>query len=154
MRSWGKLSKGSFVRINRGRLKIALAQVGKRAVRGVSDVFQSEGDKIRDLARDYAPREDRHLEHAITKSTEYSGINNRAVVTVYVDENAAADGDTSVGDYAKKMHDGDYKLGKLSRLKEAEVGVGKVGPKYLKRAVDERKGEVMERSRKKVKNAL
>lgn len=127
-------------------LIVSIEQIGKKAVDHAIRRMGSEAEKIRDLAIEYAPVEHGGLEEAIIVDEDRSGINGRKVFYVLVDETAPEldeDGSPtgrSVGQYAEYMHEGtDYKLGKRSQEKNAS---GKVGPKFLERAADEREDEV------------
>lgn len=114
-------------------LIVRMEQAGEKAVRGISDTFQTNGELIRDAAIEYSPILTGALEHAIKKNTEYTGINRRAVVTVYIDESGP------VGKYARLIHEslqpygsGMLNLGKLSAEKDGGRGI--VGGKFLQRA--------------------
>lgn len=144
----------SSVRVTRRQLILKMEQVGKKAVKGVSDVFQDEGERIRDLARLYAPVDEGDLESAIVKETSRTGINRRAVVSVYVDESHVAADGTPLSEYAKLMHNTVYQLGPKSLIKETYVGLGKVGTGFLKRAVEERRAAIYEKAANKVQKLL
>jgi hypothetical protein len=148
-----------------GNLVAELRQVTQKAVRGVSDVIREEGEIIAELARDYAPVDQGNLESAIKVREERTGYNRRYEVDVYIDPDVPApeldakgnivkgtEGKT-VGDYAMEMHEGDYNLGIGSRQKADALGV-KVGPKFLERAVDERRPIAIRKANAKVKDVL
>lgn len=121
-------------------LMTIIRQGGERVVRGVSTQMKKEGEEIQKLAREYAPVDEGNLEDAITVEADRSGVRGRTVVYVYVDENHPAHM-TTVGQYAMRMHEGEYRLGPGSQAKDAGRGV--VGPKFLERAVDERSPMIM-----------
>lgn len=121
-------------------LSVFLEQRGERAVKGVSDMFQDNGERIRDTAEEFAPVLTGALEKSIKKNTTYTGINGRAEVEIYIDET------TEAGAYAKKVHDNLLPHGKgngygrvggsdpnsLSAQKDAGRGI--VGGMFLTRA--------------------
>ena len=110
--------------------------------------------KIRNLARLQAPFLDGNLEKAIKIETEYGGINGRKRFTVYVDESMAIPGRSgaTIGDYAVRMHEGVYNLGKKS-LQKQSAGVI-VGRKYLERAADDLGDEIARQVVAAIKAAL
>lgn len=79
---------------------VRIEQRGERAVKGISDMMQTNGEHILDAAKDYAPILTGDLEKAIKKNTTYTGQNRRAVVEIYIDE------DTPAGSYAALVHEG------------------------------------------------
>lgn len=120
-----------------------LRRVGNDAAHGVSDVLRSEGLKIQELARDYAPYDEGYLEKAI-KYEESIGDKRRLEVRVYVDERMpGSNGARSVGDYALVMHEmlgpygsGEYQPGPKTQIKR-DAGM-KSGGKFLERAFRDR----------------
>ena len=126
---------------NVDRLVDKMEQSMKNAVDGGLKVMQEEAATMRDLARSFAPHLHGHLEHAIRWRTSRT----KKGVEVYVDLNAAAEDDKTVGDYAIRMHEqlspfgsGRYRLGPVSRAKDGGRGV--VGGKFLDRAITARIG--------------
>ena len=118
---------------------VRLQQNGEKAVKGVSGIMQTNAEKIRDTAIEYAPILTGALENAIVKNTENNGINGRAVVTVYIDESGEA------GKYAADVHEhlapwGDGSFGRVggsdlnSLSMQKDGGTGLVGGKFLERA--------------------
>lgn len=118
-----------------------LEQMGERAVKGISDMFQDNATKIRNTAIEFAPVLTGALEDSIVKNTEYTGINRRAVVTVYIDESGPA------GEYAANVHEhlapyGDGSWGTVGKSDpnslsmQKDAGRGIVGGKFLTRAVN------------------
>lgn len=120
-------------------ISLLIEQQGERAVKGVSDMMQDNGERIRDTAEDFAPILTGALEKSIKKNTTYTGINRRAEVEIYIDES------TEAGAYARKVHDNLLPHGRggygrvggsdpnsLSAQKDAGRGV--VGGKFLTRA--------------------
>jgi hypothetical protein len=136
------------------KLLYSLRQIGEQAVKGVSDEIRKGAYDIRDLAREYAPVDEGNLEEAILIEINQGDINGRLQAFVYIDmEKAARKSSTgNVGGYAMRMHEGFYKLGPLSRRKDA--GRGRVGRKFLQRAVDELGPEIMERVQAKIARYL
>jgi hypothetical protein len=94
----------------------------------VVEEFKQGADQIRDVAQNYAPVDDGHLESAIKVSPLTSKGPGNLSLSVYIDENVA-----DVGDYAVFMHEGSYSLGPKSQAKADALGVP-VGPKFLTRA--------------------
>lgn len=154
------------IETNVAELIAELRQTTDRAVRGVSDVLREEGHEIADLARDYAPVDQGYLESAIKVREERTGANRRYEVDVYIDGDVPAPDldskgnvvkgteDKTVGDYAIEMHENtEYKLGIGSKQKAAALGV-EVGPKFLERAVDDRREITVRKARAKVKDIL
>ena len=145
-------------------LSFRLDQVGDRAIRGISQAIREGAHDIAEKARSNAPVDQGNLEDAIKVDISRSGVNGRVSATVYVDESMPAPELTPdgrivkgteykvVGDYAMKMHEGEYKLGKRSRAK-ASAG-HEVGPKYLERAVDEVLPGVVAAARRLAKRAV
>jgi hypothetical protein len=145
---------------------IKLTQRGERAVKGVSDVMQSNGDAIRDLARAYAPVDEGNLEKAIVKNTTYTGVNRRSEIEIGVDTSRAGSGGSGSWDlatYANAMHEQQaigstvdlryhFQLGEKS--KEKDGGRGVVGGKYLFRAYLERQVKIKEQTYNAVKRAF
>lgn len=137
------------------KMFVQLRQLGEKTVKGVSQVMQNYGDKIRDRAREYAPVDEHDLEKAIVKSTNYNGPNRRSIVSIYVDMTKAA-GVHTVGSYAILMHESLaiglrreealvrgylYGLGPKSQKKDAGRGI--VGGKFLTRAINDYKKEAI-----------
>lgn len=144
----------SAVYVNK-KLFVQLKQVGETVVKGVSQVMQNYGDKIRDRAREYAPVDEHDLEKAIIKSTNLNGPNRRSTVSIYVDISRSA-GVQTVGSYAVLMHERLaiglereealaqgylYGIGPKSKLKDAGRGI--VGGKFLTRAINDYKKEAI-----------
>lgn len=145
---------------------LRLTQAGERAVKGVSQVMQTNGDMIRDLARDYAPIDEGNLEDAIVKVTSYTGINRRSEVTIGVDTTMSGSGGSGSWDlatYALQMHENQnigivdnelyrFQLGARSKAKDGGRGV--VGGKFLLRAYNERKEKIVDQAKNAVKRAF
>lgn len=120
-------------------IMLRINQRGERAVKGVSDTMQDNAERIRDLAIEYSPILTGALESSIKKNTEYTGINRRSVVTVFIDESGDA------GKYAADVHEhlapwGDGTWGRVggsdpdSFSAQKDNGSGLVGGKFLERA--------------------
>lgn len=145
-------------------LVASIIQKGERAVKGVSDVMQASGNRIRNKARAYAPVDEGNLEDAIYKTSQ-RGANGRTEVTIAIDGDIPAPqydssgaivkgtADKKVGDYAAAMHEGEYNLGKKSKLKQARLGV-RVGRKFLERALNEEREALVAKATAKVKDAF
>jgi hypothetical protein len=120
-------------------LSLLLEQRGERAVKGVSDMMQDNGERIRDTAEEFAPVLTGALEKSIKKNTTYTGVNRRAEVEIYIDES------TEAGAYAKKVHEGlaPFGSGRTGQVGgsdpnslsvQKDGGTGTVGGKFLTRA--------------------
>lgn len=130
-----------------------IQQVGARATKGVSGVMREEAEAMSRLAASYAPRKTGALESAITFDEERDE-RNRLAFEVYIDLSTPSPEksrpDRSVAAYAKLMHDrlkpygrGKYNLGIGSLLKDR--GTGTVGGKFMKRAFELQKYQLMYR---------
>ena len=75
----------------------------------------------------------------LTQDITHTGIigSNDITIVIYVPVNAPS------AKYAVKMHEWEYALGVKSRAKQARVSVT-VGRKYLSRAIDDNREEIME----------
>lgn len=130
-----------------------LSQIGKKADRGVADELRRGAEEIAQLAREQAPVDEGNLEDAIKAEEDRSGINGRIQTYVYVDSNHPAEDGKTVGDYAEFMHEGSYQPGPLSVAKAR--GNGRiVGRKFLERAVDELKPEIVKRVASRLKRDI
>jgi hypothetical protein len=129
-----------------GELKLNLERLAETTGNQLFMAMLEEAEKIRDLAREFAPVDEYNLVNAIqtdVESRDSSGRFKRKEVTVFVDMNMVNDDGTYVGDYAMLIHEylqpygsGDLNLGKKSQLKDAGRRV--VGGKFLERAILER----------------
>lgn len=111
-----------------------------RSTRSALSVLRAGGKEIRDLAREMAPRDQGNLEDAIkTGDSSEKGIHGRKIIEIYIDEGMNIPGRPGyrVGQYSTYMHEGNYKLGKESRAKQAGNPGIRVGRKYLERASNE-----------------
>jgi hypothetical protein len=138
---------------------VRLEQRGERAVKGISDMFQDNGEKIRDLAIEFAPILTGATEDSIRKNTSNTGINRRAVVEIYLDET------TEAGPYLRKVHDnlaphGSGRWGKVggsdpnSLSAQKDAGRGIVGGKFLTRAFKLYKDKIQRDANRIVKRAF
>lgn len=123
----------------------------ERASRAARRRMDVEAEKIKELSVSYAPVDEGNLEdaHVIVKERDE---HRRKVVYVGVDQSAPGTRANSVGDYADRMHESSYNLGPESLRKDAGRGV--VGPKFLERALEERRPHLNEGLREEVKKAL
>jgi hypothetical protein len=121
-------------------LSATLKQGGDTVRRAVRERIKREGPNIAKLAREYAPRDKGNLENAIQNVQSYdSGHHGRLMAEVGVVDQG------DVGDYAIEMHehlepygDGGYTLGDGSLAKG-----GKVGGKFLERALEDRSAQFL-----------
>jgi hypothetical protein len=129
-------------------IEAKIRQVGERSVKGGLNVMREEGDRIVDLAREYAPYDEGKLEAAIERNdAEERDDNRRAVVQVWVNPERPGSGGLRVGEYAYLMHeglgpygDGTYRPGPGTRDKQ-DMGMD-AGGKYFERAIRRRAGEL------------
>lgn len=133
-------------------LEAVLKQTGKRAMSGASRRMGIEAERIKERAVEFAPVDERGIENSIKVDKEV-GDNRRMVHSVYIDGDTISGDGTPVRDYVLEMHEGSYKLGKLSKEKAESSGV-KVGRKFLERAVDEARDRVLESVFNEVKKAF
>ena len=144
-------------------LTAKLEQLGERAVRGISTELRTYGKRIQDDAELNAPFETGSLIHAIKVDSSRTGINRRLVVTIFVDLSAPyiktnTSGDSkpskkTVGDYAMLMEKGlaPFGSGKY-QAREGTISKGpQAGGKFIKRAADANKSELIDRARQIVK---
>ncbi|MEZ2310749.1 HK97 gp10 family phage protein [Paraburkholderia sp. RCC_158] len=140
-------------------LAIRLNQLGERSSRQILAVMREEADNIVELAKENAPHKDGDLEDAIHAVEDRGGINNRTQITVQVDPAAIDIHGKPVSEYAVIMHEalapygtGGYKLDEGSIAKDG--GSGKVGGKYMERAMRSRVGEMGKKVKQIVKDSV
>lgn len=133
---------GMSININPRTFEAQLMQKGERAVKGMSDQMRKTAIRIRDLAREYAPRKSGLLEKNIDYETIRVAGRNTYVIYVDSDANRTGGRPGQLGDYAWIMHSQlrphgnkgkPYRLGPGSIAKAA--GGKKVGGRFLTRAV-------------------
>ena len=127
-------------------LEYLIQQAGARAQTGVAAQMKKEAEKIRDLARKFAPLDEGNLEDAIEMSENSGGRNQygqfmRKSYSVFVNMNHPAPRGKTVGDYAYIMHEhlapyGPLNLGEKSRAKQSGQSE-MVGGLYMDRAIDQ-----------------
>jgi hypothetical protein len=148
------------IRFNATHLEATIHNTAERAARGASEELRKTAIRIRDLAREYAPRDTGTLEKAIDYMTIKDPATRRNVFVVYIDEDMInpgstifkKDGSTSgrreahaVGSYAwimeEQLHPHGrqtgakrYSLGKFTSAVKA-AGGKKVGGRFLSRAI-------------------
>ena len=137
-------------------LAILLSQAGDRATKGVVDQMRREAERIKELARRFAPIDHGNLEKAIKLATlgggrDAMGRFARKSFEVYIDMDAVAYDGRTVGRYAYVMHElllpygaGGYNLGPRSRMKQNSQ-VEAVGGRFLERAAEEVSKDMMNR---------
>lgn len=129
-----------------GELKLNLERLADTTGNQLFLAMLQEAERIRDLAKEFAPVDDYNLVEAIKTDVEARdalGRFKRKEVTVFVDMEKQNDDGTVVADYAMLIHEylqpygsGDLNLGKKSQQKDAGRRV--VGGKFLERAILER----------------
>lgn len=143
-----------------------IEQVGKRAVRGISDAMHYYAEAILRDAIANAPHDTGSLENALEVEYGYGGINGRLQVTIrvnpdapYIDTNPDHKASNkTVGDYAELMErhlrpwgrDGEDRW----RAREGTTSKGpQAGGRFLARAVRDHKEALLNRARKIVERA-
>jgi len=122
-----------------GLLVKRLQRTGETTSREALNAVRHGADNIAKLAVRMAPVDEGNLEKAIRVEDESErDASNRKVIRVGVDESMPIPGrpGKSVGDYATRIHEGSYKLGKKSREKQSSDPSVAVGRKYLQRAAE------------------
>lgn len=130
-----------------------LSQIGKKADRGIADELRKGAEEIAELAKVYAPVDEGNLEESIKTDEDRSGVNGRIQTYVYVDGSVTNDDGVRVEDYAEKMHEGVYTPGPLSQAKAQRTGEI-VGRKYLERAVDKLRPQIVRRVAQRLKRDI
>lgn len=137
------------------RTQFAMSRFGDKTNQASLRVVRKSAKEIRDLARLYAPVDEGDLEESIRIIKEVRGDKRRLVQYIGVDPAYLGVGYQRYRfRYDVEMHDGEYNLGPLSRIKDSVVGRGKVGRLYLKRAVDELSPEITEKIKEKMAGFL
>lgn len=127
-------------------LKVALDNLASTASSTTFSVMLAGAKAIQKKARMYAPVDKHNLEKSIQIERVESETTGRKAINVGVDESMVVPHRPSktVGDYAKRMHEGSYNLGEKSLKKQKRLGVV-VGRKYLQRAMKEEKAAIQTR---------
>jgi hypothetical protein len=126
--------------------------IADKTTRGASQIMEEHAHIAARRAADYAPSDEGNLADAIEVVNKRDGVNGRN--TFYVQIDPAHTGTRTrdgVGDYAMYMHEGVYDLGENSRLKDLSIGGsgggigkgGRVGRKFLQRAMNDQRKELM-----------
>lgn len=139
-------------------LAVKLNQIGARSSRQILAVMREEADNIVELAKENAPHKDGDLENAIEAVEDRGGINNRIQIAIQVDPTAIDSDGKPVSEYAVIMHEGlaPYGTGAF-HLDEGSIakdgGSGKVGGKFMERAMRSRIGEMGKKVKQIVKDS-
>lgn len=130
--------------------------------RHMAEMLRREANEIARLAGEFSPVDTESLENSwevveLGGDRDYRGRFTKKSYAVQIDPTARNPDGTWVSDYALEMHEhqepygsGRYKLGKKSQKKNE--GNGRVGGKFLERAVDEVEYELMARMQKVVRS--
>lgn len=110
----------------------------------MNDVAREGAEEIMRLSRSLAPLDEGHLEDAHSVVERRTRSDNFAY-DVIVDESQA-----DLTEYLDFIHNGVYNLGPLSQIKASINGMP-VGPKFLERAFDRTKPELLNKYRAVVK---
>lgn len=130
------------IRFNPRQLEASIQNIADRAGKNASAELRKVAIKIRDLARDYAPRKSGTLEEAIDYAAIKDGRRNMFVVFINMD--VVAPGGKMLGDYAwvmeEELHPHGRKKGKRyytlgAGSKRKAAGGKKVGGRFMRRAV-------------------
>lgn len=105
--------------------------------RAAADALHDQGERLADRSKELAPVDKHNLEAAHHVETERHP--DRVLTTISV--GGVVNG-VDVDEYVEFIHDGDYKLGPGSLAKATGTGQP-VGPKFLDRALDERKDKIV-----------
>jgi hypothetical protein len=132
---------GMTIRWNPRQLEANIAQIGDRAMKGMTARARVMMFKMRDLARENAPRKTGDLESAIDVMVNRSGMGGRASFVLFIDiDKIRSHADGALGEYAWLMEEqlkpygrGRFNLGPGS-ISKAATGK-KVGGRFLARAV-------------------
>lgn len=135
------------------RLTASLRNKAVKSRRAANRRLDQGQETIAQVAKLYAPEHEGNLGDAIRTSKSYDNDDRRKrVLEVYIDETAqGSNGAENVGKYALWIHeDMAYELGERSLAKDADIGGngfgwprgGKVGPKFLTRAMLDHKGKI------------
>ena len=134
-------------------LLVSLNNIADRSSRGARSELQKGAIEIRNLARRMAPVDEGNLEESI-KEGSFRGVDGRNVYTVEVDETVVSSTGGVVGDYAERMHEGDYHLGLKSEVKQAGNPDIYVGRKFLERAMEDLDDEIKRKVEAKVSQGI
>lgn len=145
-----------------------IEQVGKRAVKGISDAMRYYAEVMLRDAISNAPRDTGSLERALEIDYDYTGKNGRLAVTIRVDPSAPyidpnpnhKPSNKTVGDYAELM---ERYLRPHGRAAAGEKGYdaragtvakgSQAGGRYLARAVRDHREALLNRARNIVRRA-
>ena len=141
-----------------------IEQVGKRAVKGISDAMRYYAEVMLRDAIANAPRDTGSLERALEIDYSYGGLNGRLQVTIRVDPDAPyidpnpnhKPTDKTVGDYAELMERYLRPHGRGGKW-DARAGTRAKGPqdggRFLARAVRDHMEALLNRARNLVRKA-
>jgi hypothetical protein len=126
--------------------------IADNTTRGASQLMEEHAHIAARRAADYAPSDKGNLADSIEVVTKRDGVNGRNTFYVQIDPAHTGTRTTKgVGAYAMYMHEGVYDLGEDSQLKDLSMGGsgggigkgGKVGRKFLQRAMSDQHKELM-----------
>lgn len=145
------------IRFNPGQLEASISNIAKKATTNAARSLRRSAVRIRDLAREYAPRDTGTLENSIEYGT-VAGPNSRKVFVVYIDLDATHPDGGLVGDYAwimeRELHPhGRRATGRPDYHTRAKRG-SKVGGRFLSRAIKEGSKMMLENARTEVTKTL
>jgi hypothetical protein len=128
-------------------LSLQLANKGETTNRKILAVMRDEAGNIVLAAQQNAPFKDGDLEKAIQAAEDRGGINGRTQISIRVDPSAVDEHGVQVAEYAAIMHSGlaPYGTGAFeldTKSLEKDAGSGKVGGRFLERAMNSRIGEL------------
>lgn len=155
------------VRCDVAGLTAMISQVGRRAVRGISDAMRDHCEQMFVSAKHNAPRDTGSLESALQIHEDRGGVNGRLRIWIDVDVTApfvpnspnASPSQKVVGDYALLMerHLLPYGDGGGERQMHARYGTQAKGPqaggRYLERAIEGHRVALLARARAIAKRA-
>jgi hypothetical protein len=148
---------GMKIKFNVPALEASIHNIAEKASSNAARSLRRAAVKIRDLAREYAPRDTGTLENSIDYGTT-TGADKRKVFVVYIDLDAMHPAGKPVGDYAwimeQQLHPhGRRAPGGLDFHTRAKSGP-KVGGRFLSRAIKEGTKMMLENARTEVSRTL
>jgi hypothetical protein len=109
-----------------------LRNIGARVHENARKTMHAAADRIVETAKKMAPVDEHNLEEAIVKKVDYEGTRRRLAINVEILPEVNG---VRVEDYATYMHEGRYKLGPKSQIKNDSQSET-VGPGFLTRAAE------------------
>ncbi|QIG69079.1 putative tail component protein [Rhizobium phage RHph_N1_15] len=109
---------------------LRLRNIGQRVHENARKTMHAAADRIVETAKKMAPVDEHNLEEAIVKRVGYEGTRRRLAIDIEI---LPVVNGVRVEDYATYMHEGNYKLGPKSQVKN-DTQSETVGRGFLTRA--------------------